>query len=82
MQESVWRYPYTEVISTRKVRAEDGTLYLDMKVGNLMVQKITRIQTDQAHEISRLIRQYIDIESPGTGESPPNVVTLTRHPHS
>ncbi|KAH9517053.1 hypothetical protein DERF_007753 [Dermatophagoides farinae] len=60
--EKVWRHPFSEVISTRKVRSEDGTLYLDMKCGNLMVQKITRIQTDQAHEISRLISQYIEIE--------------------
>ncbi|KAI2804564.1 Myosin and Kinesin Tail domain protein [Blomia tropicalis] len=60
--EKVWKHPFSEVISTRKVRSEDGTLYLDMKCGNLMVQKITRIQTDQAHEISRLIRQYIEIE--------------------
>ncbi|KAH9423690.1 hypothetical protein DERP_005271 [Dermatophagoides pteronyssinus] len=60
--EKVWHHPFAEVISTRKVRSEDGTLYLDMKCGNLMVQKITRIQTDQAHEISRLISQYIEIE--------------------
>ena len=46
-QENAGRFPYAEVISTRKVRAEDGTLYLDMKCGNLMVQRITRIQTDQ-----------------------------------
>ena len=46
-QESAGRYPYAEVISTRKVRAEDGALYLDLKCGNLMVQRITRIQTDQ-----------------------------------
>ncbi|RWS29427.1 myosin XV-like protein, partial [Leptotrombidium deliense] len=65
VKETVWKYPYSEVISTRKVRAEDGTLFLDMKCGNLMVQKITRIQTDQAHEISRLIRQYINIQSSG-----------------
>lgn len=114
-QETAGRYPYAEVISTRKVRAEDGTLYLDMKCGNLMVQRITRIQTDQvlhstvdellfnppspppparinaavvvvvmvvqAHEISRLIRQYIEIQSPGSGETPPNGVTLSRNPH-
>ena len=46
-QETGGRYPYAEVISTRKVRAEDGALYLDLKCGNLMVQRITRIQTDQ-----------------------------------
>jgi hypothetical protein len=30
------------VISTRKVQTEDGTLFLDMKCGNLMQQRITR----------------------------------------
>lgn len=55
-------YPYSEVISTRKVKSEDGLLYLDMKCGNLMQQRVSRIQTDQAHEISRLIRQYITIQ--------------------
>jgi len=71
--ENIWRYPFSEVISTRKVRAEDGSFYLDMKCGNLMVQKITRIQTDQAHEIARLIRQYIEIQSPGSGDTPPSL---------
>lgn len=60
--ESVHKYPFNEVISTRKVRSEDGSLYLDLKCGNLMKRTIIRIQTDQAHEISRLTRQYIDIE--------------------
>jgi len=55
-------YPFSEVISTRKVKTEDGALFLDMKCGNLMQQRITRLQTDQAHEISRLIRQYISME--------------------
>ncbi|KAL3181654.1 hypothetical protein MRX96_036565 [Rhipicephalus microplus] len=45
--ESVWMYPFSEVISTRKVRAEDGTLYLGTKCGNFTVQKLTRIQTDR-----------------------------------
>ncbi len=31
-----------QVISTRKVQTEDGTLFLDMKCGNLMQQRITR----------------------------------------
>ena len=55
-------YPYSEVISTRKVKSEEGPLFLDMKCCNLMQQRVTRIQTDQAHEISRLIRQYITIQ--------------------
>lgn len=80
--ESVWMYPFSEVISTRKVRAEDGTLFLDMKCGNLMVQKITRIQTDQAHEISRLVRQYINIQQSQQGTQQvdvPRDVTLSRN---
>merc|ERR1712001_645945 len=60
--ETLIHYPFTEVISTRKVQTEDGTLFLDMKCGNLMQQSITRIQTDQANEIARLIRQYITID--------------------
>ncbi|XP_064478725.1 unconventional myosin-XV-like isoform X2 [Ornithodoros turicata] len=80
--ESVWMYPFSEVISTRKVRAEDGTLFLDMKCGNLMVQKITRIQTDQAHEVSRLVRQYINIQQNQQGTQQgdaPRDVTLSRN---
>ncbi|XP_058797715.1 unconventional myosin-XV [Phymastichus coffea] len=65
--ETLYHYPYSEVISTRKVKSEEGTLYLDMKCGNLMQQRITRLQTEQAHEISRLIRQYITMEQRTTG---------------
>ena len=43
------------------METEDGVLYLDMKCGNLMQQRISRIQTDQAVEIARLIKQYITI---------------------
>ncbi|XP_076381481.1 unconventional myosin 10A isoform X2 [Megalopta genalis] len=64
--ETLHHYPYSEVISTRKVKSEEGTLYLDMKCGNLMQQRITRLQTEQAHEISRLIRQYITMEQRAT----------------
>ncbi len=61
LQETLVHYSYFEVISTRKVKSEEGHLFLDMKCGNLMLQRVNRIQTDQAHEISRLIRQYITI---------------------
>lgn len=60
-QETVSSVPYNEVISTRKVRAESGTLYLELKCGNLFQQRIARLQTDQAHEIARLIRQYMSL---------------------
>lgn len=73
LQETLYHYPYSEVISTRKVKSEEGTLYLDMKCGNLMQQRITRLQTEQAHEISRLIRQYITMEqrTSGNQNAPP-----------
>nr|CAI5851516.1 unnamed protein product [Callosobruchus analis] len=60
--ETIHHWPFTEVISTRKVRSEDGALFLDMKCGNLLQQRVTRLQTEQAHEISRLVRQYINLE--------------------
>ena len=47
-----------QVISTRKVQTEDGTLFLDMKCGNLMQQRITRIQTDQVQNIYIHIYNY------------------------
>lgn len=65
------RYSFNEVISTRKVRSEDGALYLDIKYGELMRWTIIRIQTDQAHEISRLVKRYIDIQLVAT--SRPNI---------
>ncbi|XP_060523322.1 unconventional myosin-XV [Cylas formicarius] len=60
--ETLQHWPFAEVISTRKVRSEDGALFLDMKCGNLLQQRVTRLQTEQAHEISRLVRQYINLE--------------------
>ncbi|XP_054281634.1 unconventional myosin-XV-like isoform X2 [Macrosteles quadrilineatus] len=59
--ETVSSVSYSEVISTRKVRAEAGTLYLELKCGNLFQQRVARLQTDQAHEITRLIRQYMSL---------------------
>ncbi|BES99216.1 MyTH4 domain [Nesidiocoris tenuis] len=59
--ETLSTVPYSEVISTRKVRAESGTMFLDLKVGNLFQQRMARLQTDQAHEIARLIRQYMTL---------------------
>ncbi|GBP29217.1 Unconventional myosin-XV [Eumeta japonica] len=55
-------WPYAELISTRKVRSEDGTLFLDVKCGSLLQQRVTRLQAEQAHEIARLVRQYIALQ--------------------
>ena len=53
------------------METDDGVLFLDMKCGNLMQQRISRIQTDQAVEIARLIKQYITI-----GESQESCILL------
>jgi len=54
---SLWKFFFKFIFW--QVRSEDGALFLDMKVGNLMQQRVIRVQTEQAHEISRLVRQYI-----------------------
>lgn len=51
-------FAYIDIISTRKVRAEDGTLFLDMKCGNLLRQSVTRIQTDQVSELGERIAAH------------------------
>ncbi|XP_022921048.1 uncharacterized protein [Onthophagus taurus] len=66
--ETVKSWPFSEVISTRKVKSEEGVLFLDLKCGNLMQQRVTRLQTEQAHEISRLIRGYINLEQVENGK--------------
>ena len=45
-----------------KLQVTDGDdEYLDLKCGNLMVQKVTRVKTSQTEIISSLIGQYTDI---------------------
>ncbi|XP_063618998.1 unconventional myosin-XV [Cydia splendana] len=55
-------WPYADLISTRKVRSEDGTLFLDVKCGSLLQQRVTRLQAEQAHEVARLVRQYVQLQ--------------------
>ena len=35
--------------------------FLDLKCGNLMVQKVTRLETNEGNEIAALIGQYIEL---------------------
>lgn len=49
LQETILQYSFSEVLSTRQYRSESNQHYLDMKLGNLMVQKIVRIETDQVN---------------------------------
>ncbi|VDI64505.1 myosin XV [Mytilus galloprovincialis] len=59
--ETILQYSFSEVLSTRQYRSESNQHYLDMKLGNLMVQKIVRIETDQGSDISNLIGQYMTV---------------------
>ncbi|KAL8573674.1 hypothetical protein ACOMHN_007227 [Nucella lapillus] len=52
---------FSEILSTRRYNSDSGGNYLDMKIGNLMVQKILRIETDQGSDISNLIGQYMQV---------------------
>ena len=44
-QETLVFFKYDEVLSTRNLRTEAGHLFLDLKCGDLMVQKVTRLET-------------------------------------
>ena len=46
LQEVFLQYSFGEVLSTRRYRSDSNQNYLDMKLGNLMVQKIVRIETE------------------------------------
>ncbi|XP_052263037.1 unconventional myosin-XV-like isoform X3 [Dreissena polymorpha] len=57
----VLQYTFSDVLSTRRYRSDSNQNYLDMKLGNLMVQKIVRIETEQGSDISNLIGQYMQV---------------------
>lgn len=59
--EIIQQYSFGEVLSTRRYRSDSNQNYLDMKLGNLMVQKIVRIETEQGSDISNLIYQYMQV---------------------
>ncbi|GFR82922.1 myosin-XV, partial [Elysia marginata] len=45
--ETFLQHPFSEILSTRRYRDDSNANFLDMKLGNLMVQQILRIETDQ-----------------------------------
>ncbi|GFO23509.1 myosin-xv [Plakobranchus ocellatus] len=59
--EAFLQHPFSEILSTRRYRDDSNANFLDMKVGNLMVQQILRIETDQGSDISDLIGQYMQV---------------------
>jgi len=55
-------YPFTEIISSRKISGDhklSDDRFLDVKVGNNMVQKVIRVETSQGADIAHLIGQYV-----------------------
>ena len=56
---SIFSYALQDVVSTRKIRSHDGRQFLDIKFGNLMLQRIIRCETPQGHEIGPIVRQYV-----------------------
>ena len=56
---SIFSYALQDVVSTRKIRSHDGRQFLDIKFGNLMLQRIIRCETPQNHEIGPIVRQYV-----------------------
>ncbi|BFZ03794.1 hypothetical protein BsWGS_06833 [Bradybaena similaris] len=59
--ETFLEHPFSEILSTRRYHGDNNVNYLDMKLGNLMVQQILRIETDQGSDISDLIGQYMQV---------------------
>ncbi|KAI8796897.1 unconventional myosin-XV isoform X2 [Biomphalaria glabrata] len=59
--ETIRSYNFGEILSTRRYKSDANVNYLDMKLGDLMVQQILRIETDQGSEISDLIGQYMQV---------------------
>lgn len=55
--------PFMSIISTRLLISDKKRQFLDLKIGNPMMQKVTRMETTQAKEISSLIYQYVALYS-------------------
>lgn len=45
--ETIRKYPFSQILSTRRYKSDANVNYLDMKLGDLLVQQILRIETDQ-----------------------------------
>lgn len=55
--------PFMSIISTRLLISDKKRQFLDLKIGNAMMQKVTRMETSQAKEISNLIYKYVSLHS-------------------
>jgi myosin-15 len=57
------KYGFNEIVSTRRLGSQSsGKHFIDLKLGNLMVQRTTRCETRQSTEITTIISWYIRAE--------------------
>ncbi|KAJ7340298.1 hypothetical protein OS493_003031 [Desmophyllum pertusum] len=68
--------PFVSIISTRLLISDKKRQFLDLKIGNVMMQKVTRMETTQAKEISNLIYKYVAIHSSAKQEGQGLAVVL------
>ena len=59
-QTKLLSYTFNEVVSTRRLGSRaNNKHFVDLKLGNLMVQRVTRCETRQGMEITSIISAYI-----------------------
>lgn len=57
-------YGFNEIVSTRRLGSRaTGKHFVDLKLGNLMVQRVTRCETMQGMEITGIISTYIRLQA-------------------
>uniref|UniRef100_F1KSK8 Myosin-XV n=1 Tax=Ascaris suum TaxID=6253 RepID=F1KSK8_ASCSU len=65
-RETIAEFGLSQVLSTNKYSTANG-MFLDVKVGNLIDQRTITLDTDKGGEISRLLGQYIYVDSENRG---------------
>lgn len=59
-KEKILSYSFNEIVSTRRLGSRaTGKHFVDLKLGNLMVQRVTRCETRQGTEVTAIIASYI-----------------------
>uniref|UniRef100_A0A0N5AY33 MyTH4 domain-containing protein n=1 Tax=Syphacia muris TaxID=451379 RepID=A0A0N5AY33_9BILA len=64
--QSIPDIPLTQILTTNKYETESGS-FLDIKVGKLLDKRTLTLETDKGNEISRLMGQYIYVDSKNRG---------------
>ena len=60
LQDTMLSYSFKEVVSTRQLGSKNTNKhFVDLKLGNLMVQRVTRCETRQGMEICSIISAYL-----------------------